>query len=298
MNSGKETTFRNFTAEQAKEYNASRGHQYPTRLYEHILAYHKAKSGQFKLALDVGCGPGNATRDLCVYFDRIIGLDGSPGMINTARDLIPAELKEKLSFENIPSEQLHETPGVEEGSVDMVTVATAAHWFDLPKFYASALKVLRPGGTIAIWAPGRPVLKPETAHAAEINALVEEFNTQLDPYRQAGGHLARDMYAHLPLPWSVDPPVEGYDKASFERTVFSDAHGNSLGHAKFTLGQAERMYGSGSPIVRWREQHPDLAGTDEDIVKILFKKIRQLMGANELFEVDRVFGLLLWRKEL
>lgn len=34
-----------------------------------------------------------------------------------------------------------------------------AHWFDMPKFWAAAAKVLKPGGTVAIWTvfrqPGR-----------------------------------------------------------------------------------------------------------------------------------------------
>jgi ubiquinone/menaquinone biosynthesis C-methylase UbiE len=125
MQAGEETTFRNFTVQQAREYNASRGHAYPSKLYEHIVAYHKDKGGQVNLALDLGCGPGNATRDLAAYFDHVIGLDGSPEMINAARELIPKQTKGNVSFENVPSEEIHETPGVEEESVDVITVATA-----------------------------------------------------------------------------------------------------------------------------------------------------------------------------
>ena len=39
-----------------------------------------------------------------------------------------------------------------EASVDLITVAQAVHWFDLPAFYAVARRVLRrPGGVIAVW---------------------------------------------------------------------------------------------------------------------------------------------------
>jgi SAM-dependent methyltransferase len=177
MATGEETTFRNFTVEQAREYNTSRGRAYPSKLYEHILAYHEGNGGQAKLALDLGCGPGNATRDLSAYFDNIIGLDGSPEMINAARELIPEDVKSKIRFEVVPSEKIHDTPGVKGESVDVITVATAVskaflcsyarlsltvrkvHWFDLPRFYAAAHKVLRPGGTVAIWSAGRPRLR-------------------------------------------------------------------------------------------------------------------------------------------
>ena len=37
------------------------------------------------------------------------------------------------------------------GSVDLVTVAQALHWFDLPRFYDEVQRVARPGGLIAVW---------------------------------------------------------------------------------------------------------------------------------------------------
>jgi len=35
--------------------------------------------------------------------------------------------------------------------VDLVTVASAIHWFDLEKFYAEVRRVVKPGGTVAVW---------------------------------------------------------------------------------------------------------------------------------------------------
>lgn len=37
-----------------------------------------------------------------------------------------------------------------DGSVDLLTVATAVHWFDQPKFLAEAGRVLKPGGCMAL----------------------------------------------------------------------------------------------------------------------------------------------------
>lgn len=44
-----------------------------------------------------------------------------------------------------------ENSGLEAESVDLVTVAQALHWFDIPKFFAEAARVLRRGGLLAIW---------------------------------------------------------------------------------------------------------------------------------------------------
>ena len=39
-----------------------------------------------------------------------------------------------------------------ENSVDLVTVAQAVHWFDLPKFYSLVTRLKRkPGGVLAVW---------------------------------------------------------------------------------------------------------------------------------------------------
>ena len=41
-----------------------------------------------------------------------------------------------------------------QGAVDLITAATAAHWFDMPRFWAEAAKILKPGGSVIIWCFG------------------------------------------------------------------------------------------------------------------------------------------------
>ena len=36
-------------------------------------------------------------------------------------------------------------------SVDLITVAEALHWFDLPKFYQEVKRILKPDGLLAVW---------------------------------------------------------------------------------------------------------------------------------------------------
>jgi SAM-dependent methyltransferase len=49
--------------------------------------------------------------------------------------------------------------GLRDAEADLVTVAQAVHWLDLPRFYAEARRVLRPGGTLALWAYGAAQLE-------------------------------------------------------------------------------------------------------------------------------------------
>lgn len=54
--------FQLYTQEQAQAYATGRGTTYPPLLYAAILDYHSKGDGDFKRLLDVGSGPGKATR--------------------------------------------------------------------------------------------------------------------------------------------------------------------------------------------------------------------------------------------
>jgi ubiquinone/menaquinone biosynthesis C-methylase UbiE len=54
--------------------------------------------------------------------------------------------------------------------VDLVTVASAIHWFDLDRFYAEVRRVVKPGGAIAAWTYYTPVFG-----SAAIDAIVQRL---------------------------------------------------------------------------------------------------------------------------
>jgi SAM-dependent methyltransferase len=127
-------TFSTSSASQAQQYAATRGSSYPAELYKTILDFHNTGSGPNNssvFALDVGCGPGNAARDLAMYFDRVIGVDPSAEMINTARKKLQEleepwkDFAERVTFQVCGAEGIDTLEGVEEGSVDVITAAMA-----------------------------------------------------------------------------------------------------------------------------------------------------------------------------
>jgi trans-aconitate methyltransferase len=61
-NKPSEKTFTSFTSAQATAYASGRP-AYSPALYDVVFSHHAATGGQFGTLLDVGCGPGNATRD-------------------------------------------------------------------------------------------------------------------------------------------------------------------------------------------------------------------------------------------
>lgn len=54
-----------------------------------------------------------------------------------------------------------EESGLDDHSVDIVTVAQALHWFDIPAFFEEARRVLKPNGIIAIWSYNLLAITPE-----------------------------------------------------------------------------------------------------------------------------------------
>ncbi|KAM9969545.1 hypothetical protein ACTFIR_001381 [Dictyostelium discoideum] len=114
---------------------------YTEELYSIIDSYCDSKRD---LAIDCGCGSGQATVKLAKYFKKVIGFEPSQGQIENAVKT------ENVDFRLSPAEKI-ELPS---GSVDLITVATAVHWFDLPVFYQEAKRLLRDNGSLILFTTG------------------------------------------------------------------------------------------------------------------------------------------------
>ncbi|KAJ5546876.1 S-adenosyl-L-methionine-dependent methyltransferase [Penicillium frequentans] len=86
MSTLSDSTFTNYTNDQAQKYAQLRG-TYTDPLFRTIIDRHLKTGGKFRVLADVGCGPGNATKPLARSFDYVVGLDPGVEMINTAQEL-------------------------------------------------------------------------------------------------------------------------------------------------------------------------------------------------------------------
>jgi hypothetical protein len=92
-------------------------------------------------------------------------------------------------------EELESTVG-EEGSVDLVTVAQALHWFDLHTFYGHVKHVLRkPGGVFAAWCYREPVVNPS------VDRVFEEVFRASAPFWDPARQMVDEEYATLCFPF-------------------------------------------------------------------------------------------------
>src|SRR4029077_9019073 len=92
-----------------------------------------------QLAWDCGTGNGQAAVGLASVFDRVIATDAS------AKQIANAQLHERVEYRVAPAEN----SGIKSGTIDLIMVAQALHWFDLDRFYAEARRVLKPDGVLA-----------------------------------------------------------------------------------------------------------------------------------------------------
>jgi SAM-dependent methyltransferase len=118
--------------------------RYPGALFDFLANVSPSR----KRAWDCACGSGQATPDLGERFESVIGTDASAAQIAAAAP------HPHVTYAVAKAED----SGLEGGSVDCVTVAQSLHWFDRPRFYAEAERVLKPGGVLAVWTYAMPRL--------------------------------------------------------------------------------------------------------------------------------------------
>lgn len=282
-----EKTFRKFSHQQGAEYAQHRRDYHP-KLYQSLVDHHTSTGGQFDTLLDVGCGPGLAARALAPHFRHVIGIDPSEGMLNSAITLGgESASSEPIRFEVSSAETLGSelSPPIADGSVDLLVVSTAAHWFNMPLFWARAAQVLKPGGTVALWTNGSIIVSPAVPNSQEVQAALDRFEQRLDDYMEPGNRHNRELYVNMQLPWTVPEPVTEFDKESFVRKEWgTDTPGSLPGNEYYLLPQPqmrvsdlEKVMATTSPVARWREAHPDAANTEEDITRTMRREIEKAM---------------------
>jgi SAM-dependent methyltransferase len=275
-----EKTFTSYDREQGNKYANARRDYHPS-LYQTVLDRHTSTGGKLDLLLDVGCGPGLAIRVLAPHFTHAIGLDPSSGMVDTARSLGGVDsTSSPIHYELSTAEQLGSnlSPPIEDGSVDLITASNAAHWFNMPAFWVAAARVLKPGGTVALWTSGHVCAHPSMPNAEAIQAAFDAHQEKyLVPYYEPGNLLTRNRYTTLPLPWTLDSPIAEFDQDSFFRKDWQAGEEFFTGQPEVSLDLFEKMMATGSPQMRWHQAHPELVGTEKDVLKILRNEIGRLL---------------------
>lgn len=170
----------------AREYAESRP-RYPTELFGHLATLTPWRG----LAWDCATGNGQAAVELVKHFGHVIATDVSAEQIRHAAP------HPRITYRVAPAEE----SGIDSGSVDLVTVASALHWFDLEAFYGEVRRVVRPGGVLAAW----------TYHVGHVEPPFDRvfhhlYYGILFKYFAPGARLVDQRYENIALPGEALPP--------------------------------------------------------------------------------------------
>jgi SAM-dependent methyltransferase len=156
-----------------------------------LFAWLASVAPDHQRAWDCGTGSGQAAVPLAENFAHVVATDPS------AAQLAHAPTRSGLHYAVMSAER----SALAAGSMSLVTVAQALHWFDQPAFYAEARRVLVSGGLLAVWSYGLLTL-----HDPMLDDIVRGFHeVTVGPYWPAERRLVDEGYASLALPFE---PVE------------------------------------------------------------------------------------------
>ncbi len=108
---------------------------YPAAAIRHLQSRLDIRPG--KLVVDIGAGTGKFTRLLIPTGADLIAIEPVEGMRDVFARVLPVIEVRDGTAESIP---------LSDASVDVVTAAQAAHWFQAGPAFAEMARVLRPGG--------------------------------------------------------------------------------------------------------------------------------------------------------
>ncbi len=201
---------------------------------------------EHKVAVDIGCGTGQLSSLLAEAFEHVIALDSSLSQLNHATQCHNITYRQAFADDT----------GLEDQCADLITVAQAAHWFDLDRFYKEAQRIAKPNSTLAIISYGVPLLED-----GEVAQRFEQFYWQdIHRFWPKERRHVEDNYLSLSFPFTELPfpnlKIERHwsfkDLAGYIATWSAMKKASSAGAEQAmlaALGEIEAIWG-GSEVKR------------------------------------------------
>lgn len=228
----------------AKEYAQFRP-DYPSELFRIILEH----CPDSPMAADIATGSGQCAVAIAPRCKRVFGLDIS------SEQLKHASGHPKLSYLVSRAETLP----FKDNQLDLITVAQALHWLDLPHFFEEAERTLSPLGTLAIIGYGNCLVSPEVDRVVEhlYEAVLGKYWTPGRRWVEQGyENVAEQMPFGIPKVhkleidkcWTLAQFIGYLQTWSALKAYLNDHDASSLNATWTALTQA---WGQGTKAVRW-----------------------------------------------
>lgn len=173
--------FKDHFSENSEEYNTFRP-TYPKALF----AYLASQTKQHQKAWDCATGTGQSAVVLSEYYSTVIATDASATQINNAK------IMQGVSYQVATAEN----SGIEDNSIDLITVAQAFHWFNIEAFKKEANRVLKNNGIVSIWTYNLLSVQKEID-----DQILYLYSTILDDYWPPERTMVEDGYKSIQLPF-------------------------------------------------------------------------------------------------
>lgn len=159
---------------------------YPGELFQFIEELLEERNE----AWDCGTGNGQVAAALSEFMQHVEATDISRQQLENAIK------KPNITYSLKPAEKTN----FPDEYFDLVTVAQAIHWFDIPKFQNEVKRVLKPGGIIAVMGYGLFRSNRDT------NRIIDHFYREIiGPYWDEERKYLDEKYRTIPFPFEEIP---------------------------------------------------------------------------------------------
>ncbi len=209
---------------------------YPAAVIE--LLQRECGLAEDSVVADIAFGTGIFTRLLLETGGRVIGVEPNAAMRSAGEDFLAGYAK----FNSI--EGTAEATTLAERSVDMVTAAQAAHWFNPGKARREFGRILRPGGWLVLLWNVRSL--DATSFARDYEQLLIDYGTDYEFVRHEGK--AREVpeffageFQTRSFSWRQE-----FDYQALQGRLLSSSYSPEPGDPRFEpmLGELRRIFDS------------------------------------------------------
>jgi SAM-dependent methyltransferase len=170
---------------------------------------------------DIASGTGIFTRLLLENRNRVYGVEPNDAMRKAGEEYLVAYPKFTSVSGTAESTTLHDT------SVDLVTAAQAAHWFDREKAMSEFRRILKPGGyLVLLWNDRRT---HSSAFARDYENLLLEYGTDYAEVKRRDS-ASQEFFGEIKHEKRVLPNYQEFDYAALEGRLLSSSYTPPSGH--------------------------------------------------------------------
>lgn len=197
---------------------------YPPEVIE-LLKAECGLTAPFLIA-DIACGTGIFTRMLLETGGRVFGVEPNEQMRRAAEEFL-AGYSQFISVNGTA-----EVTTLPDHSVELVTAAQAAHWFDPAKARREFIRILKPSGWLALIWNDRRI--DASQFSREYENLLLRYATDYHEVRRLGGDVtARTLFGSSEFQSRVFDNRQEFDYTGLTGRLLSSSYTPQIGNPRY-----------------------------------------------------------------